>query len=111
MRHLKLLDKRKRLQFESIWSADFSARFPEVDVVEANRILHGKRSDGQMLYGLDVTYAAWSAVGRGWLIAPLRWPGIRWLADKGYLGFAKHRSGLSKLIIGKERCDQCSLDE
>lgn len=62
MRHLKLLDKRKRLQFESIWSADFSARFPEVDVVEANRILHGKRSDGQMLYGLDVTYAAWSAV-------------------------------------------------
>ncbi|MGQ4275620.1 thiol-disulfide oxidoreductase DCC family protein [Pseudidiomarina sp. E22-M8] len=111
MRHLKSLDEGKHLQFESIWAADFAERFPEVDVAEANQILHGKASNGQMLYGLDVTYAAWSAVGRGWLIAPLRWPGIRWFADKGYLSFAKHRNRLSKLITGKARCEQCSLDE
>ncbi|WP_301720688.1 thiol-disulfide oxidoreductase DCC family protein [Pseudidiomarina terrestris] len=111
MRHLKALDKQGKIQFESIWADNFSVRFPAIDVTEANRILHGLTPDGKMIYGLDVTYAAWSAVGRGWLVAPLRWPGIRWLADKGYLGFARHRNVLSKLITGKERCLPCSLDE
>ncbi|MFC7160336.1 DUF393 domain-containing protein [Pseudidiomarina halophila] len=111
MRHLKSRDKHGKIQFESIWDEDFAARFPDIDVAEANRILHARTPSGAMIYGLDVTYAAWSAVGRGWLIAPLRWPGVRWLADKGYLGFAKHRDRLSKLITGKERCLSCSLDE
>lgn len=111
MRHLRALDKQQRLQFENIWQADFSERFPDIDVTEANRILHGRMPNGEMIYGLDVTHAAWSAVDRGWLTAALRWPIIRWFADKGYLGFAKHRNRLSKLITGQERCLQCSLDE
>ena len=113
MRQLKALDQKRkqRLQFEDIWAHDFAKRFPAIDIEQANRILHGQRADGTLLYGLDVTHAAWSAVGRGWLTAPLRWPGLRWLADKGYLGFAKHRNRISKLITGKERCLQCSLDE
>lgn len=113
MRKLKKLDQKRQqqLQFEDIWAPDFSERFPHIDSEQANRILHGQTADGRMLYGLDVTHAAWSAVGRGWLTAPLRWPLVRWLADKGYLGFAKHRNRISKLITGNERCLQCSLDE
>jgi predicted DCC family thiol-disulfide oxidoreductase YuxK len=111
MRHLKAKDKQEKLRFVNIWAADFAERYPQVDVAEANRILHGQKADGEMIYGLDVTHAAWSAVGRGWMTAMLRWPLIRWFADKGYLYFARNRNGISKLITGKERCVQCSLDE
>lgn len=111
MRQLKIKDKKQRLKFENIWAHDFAERFPHIDVVEANRILHGQKSNGAMIYGLDVTHAAWSAVGRGWITAMLRWPVIKWMADKGYLFFARNRNGISKLITGQSRCQQCSLDE
>lgn len=111
MRQLKAKDKQHKLQFENIWANDFAERFPHVDIAEANRILHGQKASGDMIYGLDVTHAAWSAVGRGWMTAALRWPVIKWLADKGYLFFARNRNGISKLITGNARCLQCSLDE
>ncbi|WP_276567243.1 thiol-disulfide oxidoreductase DCC family protein [Pseudidiomarina marina] len=111
MKHLKAKDTRQQLKFENIWEADFAERYPHIDVAEANRILHGQKANGDMIYGLDVTHAAWSAVGRGWMTAILRWPIVKWFADKGYLFFARNRNGISKLITGKERCLQCSLDE
>ena len=111
MRQLKAKDTQHKLQFENIWANDFANRFPRVDIAEANRILHGQKANGNMIYGLDVTHAAWSAVGRGWMTAALRWPVIKWLADKGYLFFARNRNGISKLITGNARCLQCSLDE
>lgn len=47
-------------------------------------------------------------MGVGWLYAPLRWPGIRIIADWGYLKFAKHRYTISYLLTGKKRtCDRC----
>lgn len=111
MKQLKAKDTKQRLCFENIWAADFSQRYPHIDVAEANRILHGQTAAGTMLYGLDVTHAAWSAVGKGWLTAALRWPLVRWFADRGYLFFAKNRNQISRLITGKSRCLQCSLDE
>ena len=111
MKQLKAKDKNHGLAFENIWATDFAQRYPHIDVAEANRILHGQTAEGQMLYGLDVTHAAWSAVGKGWLTAPLRWPLVRWLADRGYLFFANNRNQISRLITGKSRCLQCSLDE
>lgn len=111
MKHLKAKDKLQNLKFENIWAVDFAERYPHIDVAEANRILHGQKANGEMIYGLDVTHAAWSAVGRGWITAMLRWPIVKWFADKGYLFFARNRNGISKLITGQERCLQCSLDE
>ncbi|WP_417435765.1 thiol-disulfide oxidoreductase DCC family protein [Idiomarina abyssalis] len=110
MRHLKRLDKEGRIQFENVNEPDFSQRYPQVDVAKANQYLHGQVSSGDMIYGLDVTYEAWSLVGKGWIIAPLRWPVIRWFADKTYLFFARNRNRISKLLTGKERCAQCSID-
>lgn len=110
MRHLKRLDKEGRIQFENVNEPDFSQRYPQVDVAKANQYLHGQVSSGEMIYGLDVTHEAWSLVGKGWMIAPLRWPVIRWFADKAYLFFARHRNRISKLLTGKERCAQCSID-
>ncbi len=110
MRHLKRLDKEGRIQFENVNEPDFSQRYPQVEVAKANQYLHGQVSSGEMIYGLDVTHEAWSLVGKGWIIAPLRWPVIRWFADKTYLFFARNRNRISKLLTGKERCAQCSID-
>lgn len=110
MRHLKRLDAQQNIKLEDIQAEGFRERFPEVDPGRANAMLHGLDSNGQWLYGLDVTYAAWRAVGRGWMIAPLRWPIIRWFADKAYLFFARHRTRISKLLTGQERCESCRID-
>ena len=81
-------------------------------------VLHG-RFQGQAIYGLDVTYHAWRAVGKGTWVAILRWPVVRSLADLVYLFFAKHRHRLSRLAerlfprlaIGQNKCadGQCTL--
>lgn len=110
MKQLKRLDQHNQIAFEDILADDFRERFPQIPVPEANRILHGINEHGEMLYGLDVTHAAWSLVGRGWLTAPLRWPLIRWVADKIYLYFARNRYTISKIFTGKARCERCSLD-
>ncbi|TRW48828.1 DUF393 domain-containing protein [Aliidiomarina halalkaliphila] len=110
MKHLKRLDKHQQIAFEDILEDDFSARYPQVSVAKANTILHGLTSRGEMLYGLDVTHAAWSLAGRGWLTAPLRWPFIGWVADRAYLYFARNRYSISKLFTGKSRCERCSID-
>ncbi|WP_194756458.1 thiol-disulfide oxidoreductase DCC family protein [Aliidiomarina indica] len=110
MKQLKRLDKEQQIAFEDILEDDFSERYPQVSVAKANTILHGMNAQGKMLYGLDVTHAAWSLAGRGWLTAPLRWPLIRWVADKIYLYFARNRYRISKLVTGQARCERCSLD-
>ncbi|RTE86928.1 thiol-disulfide oxidoreductase DCC family protein [Aliidiomarina sp. B3213] len=108
MTQLKLKDEAQRIQFEDILATDFSERFPRVNINDANRILHGLEN-GEMLYGLDVTHRAWSLVGKGWMTAPLRWPLLRWFADKAYMFFARHRYTFSKIFTGKARCERCQL--
>jgi|SRR5690554_1190488 len=110
MSQLKKLDKHGRLIFEDILAPDFKARFPNLSIQRANRVMHALRSDGVMLEALDAVHAAWSLVGCGWRTAPLRWPVVRWFADKAYLLLAKHRYKLSKVLTGKARCERCSID-
>ncbi len=111
MRQLHRQDRKGQIRFENINAVDFEQRYPQVNVGKANQYLHGQVASGEMIYGLDVTYRAWSLVGRGWMIAPLRWPILRWFADQAYLFFARHRNRISKLLTGKERCAQCSIDD
>ncbi|MGX5913789.1 thiol-disulfide oxidoreductase DCC family protein [Aliidiomarina sp. Khilg15.8] len=106
MRHLEARDEQNQIAFVDIHQPGFSAQHPEVDKEQANRILQGRSADGTMLYGLDVTHRAWSLAGKGWLTAPLRWPLIRWFADKVYLFFARNRNGISRLLTGQSRCDR-----
>lgn len=106
MRHLEKRDNQHQIEFVDIHQANFAEQYPYVDKAQANRILQGRTADGSILYGLDVTHCAWSLAGRGWLTAPLRWPVIRWFADKIYLFFARHRYRISRLVTGQSRCDQ-----
>lgn len=102
---LKNYDKEGRLNLENIHASDFSSRYPHIDVKAADRILHGQGPDGKVLLGLDVTAKAWKLVGKKPWIQVLRWPIIRWFADKTYLFFAKHRMRISSLLMGNQVCD------
>lgn len=104
MDQLRRFDEQGRLRFEDIHADDFSARYPTVDPVAADRVLHAQYDDGQMIYGLDVTHQAWALVGRHRWLAVLRWPIIRWFADLGYRFFARYRYGISLVLTGQRRC-------
>ncbi|MFC6441523.1 thiol-disulfide oxidoreductase DCC family protein [Bowmanella sp. JS7-9] len=101
-----------QIAFVDIQTAHFASHFAHIDYQEANRILLGQRADGQILRGLDVTRYAWQLAGRGWLVAPLGWRWVRWLADPLYLWFARHRYRISGWLTGQQRCDngQCRRD-
>ncbi|MFW7526444.1 thiol-disulfide oxidoreductase DCC family protein [Vibrio ostreicida] len=109
MQHLAGYDQKQRLQLIDIHSDAFQ-HYPAIDATLASTILHGLDKDGQIVLGLDVTYMAWKLVGKGWLYAPLRWKGIRPIADWCYLRFANNRYAISGLLTGKRQCQsgQCS---
>lgn len=113
MRHLMKADSDHKIQLADINAREFETRFPEVSHQAAMSKLHGYLQDQQgrtLLTGLDVTYHAWRLVGKGWLIAPLRWPLIKIIADYCYLKFAKHRFTISRWLTGQTRCQSCSID-
>ena len=105
MKQLRQLDDAGRLYLEDINRPDFRQRFPHIDPVEADRVLHGQWSNGTLIYGLDVTQQAWALVGRHRWLKLLRQPLVRWFADLGYLFFARYRRQISRLLTGSSRCD------
>ena len=111
MKHLQSVDYDHKLQLEDIQAADFNQRYPHIDRTEASRILLSQTMDGELLRGLDSTHAAWSLVSKGWRTAPLRWPVIRWFADRAYLFFARNRYQISGLLTGQQRCQTCQLPD
>ena len=108
---LRAYDTDNQLLFENIHAPDFVKRYPYIDQVRANRILHGQLSDGGLIYGLDVTCMAWNTVGKHRWLSVLRWPVIRWFADLGYLFFARYRNSISGLFTGNKdlECQTCKI--
>ncbi|MBJ7555844.1 thiol-disulfide oxidoreductase DCC family protein [Marinomonas spartinae] len=111
MRELKKLDVHHRLTLENIHHEDFTQRYPHIDPIKADRILHGQLGNGKVIQGLDVTCMAWRLVGKHRWMQILRWPVIRLFADLGYQGFAKYRHSISSFITGKPRCTSCDKGE
>ena len=108
MATLTKLDRSGNLQLVDIQNAELMQNFPQIDVENAGRILTGQTANSQLVLGLDATHAAWSAVGKGHRTAWLRWPVIRFFADKAYLWFAANRYRVSYWLTGKSRLDNCS---
>ena len=104
---LRSYDNEQKIVFEDIHAPDFIQRYPYIDQLAANRILHGQLSNGEIIYGLDVTYQAWRTVGKHRWLAILRWPGIKLLADIAYRFFARYRNTISSLVMGKGSSAQC----
>lgn len=108
MAQLRQIDQQGVLQLVDIQLAESQALYPHIDFTEASRILLALTADGRLLRGLDSTHAAWSAVGLGYRTAWLRWPVIRWFADRAYLYFAANRYRISYWLTGQARCDNGS---
>lgn len=64
MRLLKEADKHNKIALEDINTDDFEQRFNHIKRQDALAFLHGQQDNGEMIYGLDVTFAAWQTVGR-----------------------------------------------
>lgn len=105
MDQLSNYDQSKQLCLEDINAADFGTRYPHIDPQKANRILHAQTQTGELLLGLDATWAAWKTVGHHRWIGILRWPIIRWFADHAYLWFARNRMKVSRWVLGAQACE------
>ncbi len=95
-RLLKRLDGgRGRIDLEDISDPAFDASRYGVDPADLEAKLHGVLPDGTLVQGVEVLARAYEAVDWGWLAAPARWPGTRWLLDRAYLWFARNRLRLT----------------
>ena len=110
MRAIRAKDSHGDITTIDIYSEAFS-KYPDIDAVAANEILHAVDDGGRLWLGLDAAYRAWDILGRGWMYAPLRWRFIKPVADRLYLYFANNRYRISYLFTGTSRCDsQCTIN-
>lgn len=92
MRRLVHLDKQGRLAYTDMQGEGFDAAIYSTTWAAMDAELHGLTADGRMLIGIDAIAAAYTAVGRGWLVWPLKpqitkpfWSALyRWFARNRY---------------------------
>jgi predicted DCC family thiol-disulfide oxidoreductase YuxK len=95
---------RERLQIVDISAPDFDPSQVGGSLEALMARIHGVMPDGTLIEGVEVFRQAYAAVGRGWLLAWTRLPGLRVLADAGYEWFARNRLRLTG------RADVCTTD-
>lgn len=96
MQRLRHWDVTGRLGFIDISAPDFDPAPLGVDMAALDRELHGMTTAGSLLVGIDCMLAAYTLVGRGWLVLPLRVPLLRLLLACLYLWFARNRYRFSR---------------
>ncbi len=109
-REARFLQRHNRhgwLAFEDIATPDFDPSVYHATREELMGVIHGVFPDGRIVKKVAVFREAYRAIGLGWLLAPTGWPGLRWLADRGYEWFARHRMGIGKIFGRKCTADAC----
>ncbi|WP_431824091.1 thiol-disulfide oxidoreductase DCC family protein [Burkholderia sp. F1] len=97
MRRLGKWNTRQSVAFVDIAEPGFDPASLGADMAALNRGLHGRLPDGRVLTGIDSVLAAYTLVGRGWLVWPLRVPGLRNALAMLYRSLARNRHALSRL--------------
>ncbi|MFL9874267.1 thiol-disulfide oxidoreductase DCC family protein [Paraburkholderia megapolitana] len=114
MRRLRSWDHAGRLGFVDIAQEDFDAATCGVDLAELNRELYSWTDTGACLIGIDSMIAAYTLVGRGWIVLPLRIVVTRQLCKLLYRLFARNRRRISRWLgyTSATVCDgtSCRLD-
>lgn len=95
---LKRRDRTGRLAIEDISDPGFHAEAYGLTQEAVMSVMHGILPDGRIVRRVEAICEAYRAVGLGWLVSPLRWPGVRWLADVAYGVFARNRVSLGRLF-------------
>lgn len=107
---LRSRNQQNKLGLQDIHAEDFNPAHYDKSLDELMAEIHGVCADGRLIKGMPVFYAAYSAVGLGWLMAPTRWPLLKPLFDSLYAWFARHRLGLGALFGAKACQDaRCSI--
>jgi predicted DCC family thiol-disulfide oxidoreductase YuxK len=106
MDKLRRWDKAGHLAFVDIAGPDFDPAPLGVSLADLNRTVHARRADGALLTGIDTILAAYTLVGRGWRVWPLRWRWLRRASSAAYASLAHHRYRLSRWLgLRPPRCD------
>ena len=98
MRRLQAWNTAGRLDFADIRRPGFDPSFLGVDMAALDRELHGRTREGSVLAGIDCMLVAYTLVGRGWLVWPLRIRFLRPLLARAYRWFARHRYAISRRL-------------
>lgn len=97
MTRLRGWDGNGRLGFLDIAAPGFSPP-AGVDLRALNTEMHALAADGRLLVGIDSLLAAYTLVGRGWMVAPLRVRVLRPAFSALYRSFARNRYRLTALL-------------
>ena len=100
MARLRRLDNAGRLGFSDIAAPGFAPEALGVSREALGAEIHALSADGRLMVGLDSVIAAYTAVGRGWLVAPLRIGVLRPLLVAMYRALARNRYRLSRCADG-----------
>lgn len=95
---LRRRDRDGRLRWVDISAPDFDAGAHGFAHRELDSVIHGVRSDGSVVRGLDVLRLAYDAAGLGWLVAATRRPWLKAPSDAAYRLFARHRHAISRVL-------------
>ena len=106
---LKRRDRNGSLEIEDIAALGFDSARYGLNRDEITRVLHGVRADGAVIKGMEAVREAYRAVGLGWLLAPTRLPGLRFLSDLLYGCFARNRLALGRRLEPGCLDGQCLL--
>ncbi len=113
-REAAFLQRRNRqgwLAFENIAAPGFDATAYGTTQEALMGVIHGVFPDGRLVRKMAVFREAYRAIGLGWLLAPTAWPGLRWLADRGYEWFARNRMAIGKIMGRACETGTCALPE
>jgi len=100
---LKGRDRAGNLKLENIAALGFDPARYGLSRGEINRELHGIKPDGTIVRGMEAVREAYRSVGLGWIMAPTRLPGVRFLSDRVYGWFARNRRALGRLLTWRSR--------
>jgi predicted DCC family thiol-disulfide oxidoreductase YuxK len=88
---LRRRDRRGRIRFTDIASADFDAGAVGVTWEALMSRIHGRLPDGTLIEGVEVFRRLYAAVGFASLVKLTRLPGVSHLLDLAYRHFARNR--------------------
>lgn len=94
---LRRWDDAGRLAFADIAAPGFIPP-AGVGLPALNTEMHALTADGRLLVGIDSLLAAYTLLGRGWMVAPLHVRVLRPVFSALYRGFARNRYRISALL-------------
>lgn len=107
---LRRHDRHGVLAFVDIAAPGFADFPPGTDMAALDARLHAVTADGRVLSGLDSMQAAYSLVGMGWAVLPLRIAPLRPALAWAYDHFARNRYRVSRLLGMRLPATHCDGD-